>query len=160
MAAIIERMSGRSPEHSRLKIVENDDLDRPPLASETSSHEMSVRPAEGPPSLCRVDVSTAYPLPTDFGVSTYGQIWISTEARTILGSDSWGASHHIGVPKTSEEERHGEWHEAGTDAHIDSNPFGWFSRGGERLVDRRGGGGRAAIRAGGGESSDGGRLRG
>src|SRR5678815_5583935 len=30
---------------------------------------------------------------------------MSTEARTILGSDS-RASHHIGVPKTSEEERH------------------------------------------------------
>ena len=32
------------------------------------------------------------PLPTDFEVSTYGQIWMSTEARTILGSDSGSVS--------------------------------------------------------------------
>jgi hypothetical protein len=59
-------------------------------------------------------VSSADPLPTDFDVSdhfdvsTYGQIWMSTQGSTILGSDSGERLHHIGCRKTSEEERHGK----------------------------------------------------
>jgi hypothetical protein len=45
-------------------------------------------PAEAPQSLCRVNVLERLPATTDFVASTYGQIWMSTEARTILGSDS------------------------------------------------------------------------
>jgi hypothetical protein len=87
MYAIIERASGRCPQHvvPLLEIVENT----------TSTTPLPRQRLE------------CLPVTTDFEVSTCVRIWVSTEARAILGPDSTGASHNLSVPKTLEG-RHGK----------------------------------------------------
>src|SRR5687767_8528076 len=77
-----------------LKIVESDNLDRSPSALKRRRAEhRSCRRRGHHPSAASTFRAPARYRPV-FQMSAYGRIWMSTEARTILGSDSGSVSSH------------------------------------------------------------------